>query len=310
MDQDNNKIIPKKLFPGFKARYNVASWKAKTGHTFVIFRQIKRRGKHGEPDFTKLILTEFDEYMNPLNERIAWEPKSESLLLEDPRAFVRADESVVLGLTALLRGSGGSYIPYPAITRLETNEWRDVLPAITIVETFGAGKNTTPIESDTFLFRPERSTHNLLLFSFRNFIPKKEQLIHFPKKLPWASYRIGTAMPPLWIDANHALLIFHGISIRNDKYIYSLGRAGLIKDNGRYKVNVKRQPLMDPDFFRDDKGKRLAKELHPNMRRVVYCCGGILKPQDENTLMLFVNVGDTSTFQVDFSVSELTKDLF
>jgi predicted GH43/DUF377 family glycosyl hydrolase len=309
----NSKRSKKELFRKAKlARYNLASWQTKGGNTFVIFREIARKGKIGEPDFTNLVLVELDKNLKPIHERIAWQPTGVSFFLEDPRAFTLSDDSVVIGLTALLRGDKGEYVPYPALTYLKTDEWREVLPAVTIIETFGPGKNTTPIEKDYYFFRRDgrENSHKLLVFSLFNMIPKERQTLNFPNNLPWAKLRIGTAMPPLWLDGEKALMIFHGISVVDGKNIYSLGRAGLKKSNGTFSINVISEPIITPDFFLDKEGKPLVKELHPELRRVVYCCGGILKPKDPKTLILFVNVGDFATFLVEYSLDELTKDLF
>ena len=54
----------------------------------------------------------------------------------------------------------------------------------------------------------------------------------------------------------------------------------------------------------------MVAELHPNLRRVVYSCGGLIKRNKQDGLFLYVNVGDRTTFEVEFSLSELKKGLF
>ncbi len=303
----------KLLFDSSKlARYNVASWKSKQDNVFLITREIERKSKGDDPDFTKLLLVELDKNLTQVNEKVVWQALSESLYLEDPRAMSGKNDSVVIGLTALLRGGKGEYIPYPAITKLYSNEWREQLPAITLIESFGPGKNTTPVEEDVFFFRKDgiENRHNLTVFSLFNSIPKHIQTLKFPTDLPWAKLRIGTGMPPLWITSDKALMIFHGITLIDGKYVYSLGRSALIKKNNKYEIIVDRKPLINKEFFRDENGEYLIGELHPHLRKVVYCCGGILKPTDKNTLILFINVGDMNTFLVEFPIKELVKGLF
>jgi predicted GH43/DUF377 family glycosyl hydrolase len=121
-------------------------------------------------------------------------------------------------------------------------------------------------------------------------------------------------MPPIWLTPNEALFIIHGISLQiidgKEKYIYSIGRAKLIRKGATFKVEVAPEPIITPDDFLDDKGHSLVEELHPEMRRVVYSCGGVIKKNSLDTLSLFVNVGDRTTFEVAFSLKELKKDLF
>lgn len=299
-------------FSAGSARYNVASWTAENENIHLILREIDRKSNGDDPDFTRLVLVELDKNLRHLDEHVVWEAKSESLFLEDPRASTTEHGSVVIGLTALLRGSKGEYIPYPAITKLSTRHWHDILPAVTIVESFGPGKNTTPVEEDVFFFRQDgdEHSHHLLVFSLNDLVPKEMQYLEFPKDLPWAKYRVGTAMPPLWIEENKALMIFHGITITDNKYIYSLGRAALIRNGNKYEIRIDEKPLITPEYFRDSKGNYLIEELHPHLRKVVYCCGGILKPSDKNILVLFVNVGDMNTFLVEYPIKKLTKGLF
>lgn len=294
-----------------RARYNVASWKSKNNNIFLITREIERKSRGDEPDFTNLILVELDKNLELLNESVIWEARSESLYLEDPRALALKNNSVTIGLTSLLRGANGEYIPYPAVTRLNGHDWRDILPAVTIIESFGPGKNTTPVEEDIFFFRKngKQNTHNLTVFSLFNMVPREMQSLKFPTDLPWAQLRIGTGMPPLWIEPNKALMIFHGITIIEGKYVYNLGRAALIKEKGKYSIKIDKKPLLTPEFFRDQNGNYLVEELHP-FRKVVYCCGGVLKPSDPNILVLFVNVGDMNTLLVEYPIKELTKGIF
>ena len=302
----------KALFPDLKhSRYNVAAWTSQNDNVFLITREIERESKENEPDFSRLILAELDKKLKPIREFTIWEATNESLLLEDPRAMSKPDDTVTIGLSAVLRGGQGEYIPYPAVTKLNTRHWKDMLPAVTIIESFGPGKNTTPVEEDTYFFRPDGSetSHQLLVFSLKDMVPRKIQYLRFPMDLKWAEWKIGTAMPPIWLDENNALMIMHGITIRDGKFIYSLGRAILSKHNGKYDIKVDKKALITPEYFRDSQGNYLVDELHPELRKVVYCCGGILKPTNKEKLILFVNVGDMNTFLVEYKMEHLTKGL-
>jgi predicted GH43/DUF377 family glycosyl hydrolase len=295
----------KKLFSDTSlARYNAAAWlNPEDDNIFLVFREVHKAAKTGEPDFGRLVLVEIDERTrNVLHEKVVWEARG-GIWLEDPRALVLQDNSVIIGMTALVRESKG-YVPYPAVTRLKTRVWREVLPAITLVETFGSGKNMTPIDNFTYMFRPDTYSHKLLVFSFTDLMAKKIQDLEFPEDLPWAKYKIGTAMPPVWLTPKKALMIFHGITIENGRYVYSLGKALLREVRGKFKIKVDREPLVKWDDFTSPKGKRLVKELHPKIRKVVYACGGYVDKRNDK-LYLYVNVGDTATYEVEMKFSKL-----
>ena len=306
---------PIKIKPVFAgspfSRFNVAAWPNKANNNIILVgRQIESAARSGQPDKGKLFLVEIDQDNQIVHERIIWEPRFESLTLEDPRAMIIEGDQVVIGLTAVLRKRRG-YEPFPALAKLNTQSWKDELPPITLIQTFGPGKNITPLKNDLYLFRPEdhRHNHSLIIFSLHDLVPQKLQDLDFPTDLPWADWRIGTTMAPIWFDANNALMIIHGITKKNNKYIYSLGRAKLTCVDNGYKVQVAPEPILTPDSFRAFDKKIKTRELHPRIRRVIYACGGIVNPA-QPSLELYVNVGDTSTFQVVFSLSDLTSELF
>lgn len=208
-------------------------------------------------------------------------------------------------------------MPFPAIVKIDSiNSWRHELPPFLIIDTFGPGKNLTPIDKYTYLFRPESTDyyHKILVFSLHSQVAEKLGEIEFPLDLPWASWRIGTTMPPIWLTPNEALFIVHGISKKiidgKEIYMYSIGRAKLIQKHNLYTVIVAPEPILTPDDFLDPAGKPLVSELHPEIRRVVYSCGGIIKKSSSDKLSLYVNVGDRTTFEVEFSLEELKEGLF
>jgi len=121
-------------------------------------------------------------------------------------------------------------------------------------------------------------------------------------------------MPPVWLNDEEALFIVHGITITTiagqPKYVYSIGRAKLTRRNNIFNVTIAPDPILTPDNFVNETGQPLVTELHPGIRRVVYSCGGIIKRNKQDSLSLYVNVGDQTTFEVEFSMNELKEGLF
>lgn len=309
----------KDIFPNAGvARFNLAVWQ-KSGEDSVCFigREVIAPGNIGEPDTGILKLFEVGENGTLIHEKVIWKPVYEGINLEDPRALELPNENLIIGLTAVLRGKKGNPIPFPALVKIDSfHSWKKELPPFLVIDTFGPGKNLTPIDLHTYLFRPESPDyfHKLLIFSLHSQIPEKLGDIEFPTDLPWAKWRIGTTMPPLWFTSDEALFIIHGVSIESiggqEKYIYSIGRAKLIRKNNKFKVIVARVPILTPDDFVDAQGIPLVEELHPEKRRVVYSCGGVIKKNTPDILSLFVNVGDRTTFEVELSLSQLKQGLF
>jgi len=309
----------KNIFPNIQvARYNLGVWqKSKDGSLCFIGREVAKAGESGEPDTGILKLFEIGVNGEILHERIIWKPIYDGINLEDPRALQLPNENLIIGLTCVLRNKKGQAVPFPAIVRIDyLDSWKQDLPPFLVIDTFGPGKNITPIDKGTFLFRPESSdyNHKILVFTLDSGIPEKLGDIEFPLDLPWAMWRIGTTMPPIWLTPDEALFIIHGIKIQKidgkEKYIYSIGRAKLIRKNNKFKVIVAPEPIITPDDFLNSEGLPLVEELHPDQRRVVYSCGGIIKKDMQNSLSLYVNVGDRATFEVEFSLDELKEGLF
>jgi predicted GH43/DUF377 family glycosyl hydrolase len=290
------------------ARYNVTAWqRPDNDNTILIGREVVTPGLPGEPDIGNLVLVEMDSTGNIVRDQIIWEPRYESLYLEDPRALEIADGQIVVGFTALLR-TKTSLEPFPALAFIDPN-LEEMLPPVTIIQTFGPGKNMTPIGHNRYLFRPEHSdyNHSLLLFHLKGGIPNRITDIVFPKSVPWAQWRLGTTIPPLWLPNGEGLLFIHGINRVDGKYIYSIGIARLIPDNDGYQVKVSSEPIITPDMFIDADGHNLVNELRPNERRVVYVCGGLIRRSNPTQIILYVNVGDKTTFEVILDRQELEQ---
>ncbi len=304
------------IFPDLRvARYNLAAWQNPQGNSvYFIGREVARAGDQGEPDTGILKLFEVNADGSIVQDRVIWQPSYDGINLEDPRALELPNENLLIGLTAVLRDKSGHPVPFPAIIKIDSHSsWNQELPPFLVVSTFGPGKNLTPIDQSTFLFRPDdpEYNHKILAFSLHRQAPEKLDDIEFPQDLPWAQWKIGTTMPPIWLNDREALFIVHGITIQEEtkKYVYSLGRAKLTRHGNEFSVTVAPEPILTPDdFVRED--LPLVPELHPDLRRVVYSCGGIIKKDKKDSLSLYVNVGDRTTFEVEFSISELKSGLF
>jgi hypothetical protein len=177
------------------------------------------------------------------------------------------------------------------------------------------GKNVTAIGLNLFMFRPEgeKNGHRLQVFGYQqeNSEVTHKQYIDFPKDIPWAEWRVGTTMPPIWLNENEAVFPIHGIKLVDGKYVYSIGTSRLLRDeNGTLSVdNISQESIIDPDLFvgmfSDDE-----VELHEE-RRVVYCCGGVPIHDDSGkleNLKLYVNVGDKRTVEVTVAMAKLIED--
>lgn len=309
----------KNIFPNIQAaRYNLGVWQNPDKDSLCfIGREVAAPGELGEPDNGILKLFEINKYGKIIHERVIWKPLYDGINLEDPRALRLSNENLIIGLTCVLRDKKGTPTPFPAIVKIDyLDSWKKSLPPFLVIDTFGPGKNITPIDTNTYLFRPDSPdyNHKILVFSLDSQIPKKIDDIDFPLNLPWAKWRIGTTMPPIWLTKTEALFIIHGITIKKidgkNKYVYSIGRAKLTRIKNKFSVVVAPEPILTPDNFLDKKGNPMVKELHPEIRRVVYSCGGIIKKDNKNLLSLYVNVGDRTTFEVEFSLDELKKGLF
>ena len=307
------------IFPDLRvARYNLAAWqKPQSDSIHFIGREVVQAGEEGEPDTGVLKLFEVHSDDTIIAERVIWKPTFDGINLEDPRALELPNGNLLIGLTAVLRNKNGHPIPFPAIIKIDSlSSWNQELPPFLIISSFGPGKNLTPIDNVTYLFRPDNPEYfrKILVFSLHRQVTKKLDDIEFPKNLPWAKWRIGTTMPPIWLNKEEALFIIHGISIRAikgvKKYVYSIGRAKLTRHNDKFKVTVAKEPILIPDHFIKEDGEPLVPELHPTLRRVIYSCGGIIKKNKQDKLSLYVNVGDRTTFEVEFSTDELKEGLF
>lgn len=309
----------KDIFPNVGvARYNLAVWqKSEDDSLCFIGREVLKAGEKGEPDTGILKLFEVSKDSIIIQERVIWKPLYDGINLEDPRVLEVPNDNLLIGLTCVLRDKNGRPVPFPAIVKIDSlASWKHDLPPFLFIGTFGPGKNLTPIDNTTYLFRPEHEEyfHKILVFTLHSQVPEKLSDIAFPTNLRWATWKIGTTMPPIWITPTEALFIIHGISKQiingQEIYVYSIGRAKLTRKDNSFEVTVFPEPILTPDNFISPDGKPFVEELHPELRRVIYSCGGIIKKNKKDTLSLYVNVGDRATFEVEFSLEELKAGLF
>ncbi len=283
-------------------RFNAAAWSdQQTGNTVLLARHLEKKGDDGEPDKGKLVRLIVNDQKELVREDVVWQPTNDDLHLEDPRALRLPDHRILIGLTAVMKRDN-DYIPYPAIGTISSNNEDTALSQITIIENFGSGKNATPFDEQTLVFRPDHATHTLTVLHWDGVAAQKMGEIDFSEDIPaWAEYKMGTTMSPIWINENEALLLIHGIRFVDDIYHYAIGRAKIQRENSGYKViDVDDHPLISPQDFSED-------ELH-DFRRVVYSCGGLLKTiNGQEMLNLYVNVGDLQTVQVDFPLHTLKE---
>jgi len=325
LESINNSIIEIREIPGADNFYNAAAWED-GDKIHLLGRHVKDAGAYGEPDVGSLVLLTLGQAGNILSSREVWQPSEDGEhMLEDARALPLSDGRIAFGITAVDRHK----TPHPAVLIVSTEELTNgTLPKPKIIEVMGEGDQTTPlgenigeltgknvtaISSNLFAFRPEgdNNNHQLRVFQYReDGSVSHQQYINFPKDIAWAEWRMGTTMPPIWINDNEAIFPIHGINIVDGKYVYSIGSARLVKDeNGILSVdNISSEALIDPDSFAGMYGSDEV-ELHSE-RRVVYCCGGIpIKDAagELERLKLYVNVGDKRTVEVVVSVAALTR---
>lgn len=318
-------IIEIREIPGTDNFYNAAAWQD-GDKIHLLGRHVEAAGKYGEPDVGSLVLKTLGQDGNVISSKEVWQPSEDGdHLLEDARAMPLFDGRIAFGITAVDRNK----TPHPAVLIISTEELTNgSLPKPKIIEIMGegdqttplgenisqlAGKNVTAISSNLFAFRPEgdNNNHQLRVFQYNeDGGVSHQQYINFPKDIPWAKWRMGTTMPPIWINDNEAIFPIHGINRVADKYVYSIGSARLVKDeNGVLSVdNISSESLINPDSFAGMYDNDEV-ELH-NERRVVYCCGGIpIKDAsgELERLKLYVNVGDRRTVEVTVPIAALTK---
>ena len=304
-----------KSLPGMRNRINVAAWYDDVSHTTqLLARHVNGVGGVTTPDWGRLELLSFDANRQLVSERVVWEGKCKALNLEDPRARVSFDGRVLLGLTAVIE-EGNAFVPYPAFCTLSTVDWQGGLEGLVVATSLDSGKNLTPLTDTTWVYRKESDDFSLTLLTRDRETATATGSLTLDPVPSWASHKIGTTMPPIWITENEALFFLHGVSKIGDMYHYALGRAKLVRNGTSFRIShVDPRPFLIPDDLAET-AKTLGIGERHQFRRVVYCCGGIIPPsgivrgfgKQNQELSLFVNIGDSQTVEVMYPLAELTK---
>ncbi len=326
------------VMPGAEGLFNVAVWNMladvedledtisyKEPIVCLLGRGAVMSSGIGKPDVTPLVYRTLDPDGKVRSSETVFVPKDGENSLEDARVLRLADGRLIIGLTSVAK-IDEDYVPYPAIVITSGNQLATGLREHKIVANLGigeqtiglseniAGKNTTIINETTVMFRPEGAecNHRLRVFGFNDGMASVLQDdIELPDNIPWATFRTGTTIPPVWINDHEAIFPIHGIRKDKDgKFVYSIGAARLNSDgNGALSIdNISQEPLIHPDLFAGMIGAEDV-ELHSE-RRVVYCCGG--RPVFDSSgkfqeLEMLINVGDTHTFKVTIPKVKLTE---
>ncbi len=301
------------------------------GVKYLFGRKVQEAAEQGQPDFGSLVMAELGPDNNIISMDEVWNPKGQDILIEDPRAHQTIDGKTIIGVTAVRQSEENK--TYPAFIKLDSPDrlLTHPFPKLHIIEKFGngsqatplgettKGKNATTVDATHIMYRPDGLNHALQVFEYINNDANHVGFIDFPKDIPGATYKIGTTTPPEWINDHEAFFIFHGIDKTIDGkvvdpdtiddrviYHYSIHTARLLKsinDQGEtlFSVdNISRAPIITPDSFPRLNDSRQI-ELHPEIRRVTYSCGGTAIKNPEGQLIqekLFVNQGDKRTWVV------------
>jgi hypothetical protein len=307
--------------------YNVTAWREKSdtersGILCLLGRGAIRLSGLGKPDVTTLVYREVGPDGEVIRSEIVWDYIEGEPTLEDPRVLP-VEGGLVFGLSAVVK-EGEEYIPYPAIAFTPYDKLREGLRNHRIITNHGpgsqttllgnmAGKNTTVISRSatetTVMFRPEgkENNHRLRVLDFMDgrATAHQDSDIVVPYA-PWATFRIGTTIPPVWLNPREGIFPLHGITIDgNAKDVYSIGAARLTRaKDGRLSIdNISQEPLVSPNLFNG------TVERNPQ-KRALYCVGReLINDSDGNfqKLVMLVSAGDTKTFRVTLPKELLTQ---
>ncbi len=321
--------------------YNAAAFEL-NGTTYLLGRMVKEASKQGDPDVGTLVLLGLGPDGSVVSSLEVWRPEDPERYgdqLEDVRVIMTREGDLVMGCTRLaFDHEANEYKPFPAVTRVPGGALvSGRFPDTFHVKDFGQGYETTPIghgndrfellsgknvtplklnpddEHNNFMFRQDSHNHILTIFS----VDKDNQVtelqeVAFPEPRPeWGEARMGTTMPPVWLNKTEALFVIHGFKYVNGKPLYAIGTARLfIKEDGMYGVdNVSEEPTLTVAMLEAQyPGENV--QLHPDERWAEYACGGIEHRNDQNeaeTIDLYPSVGDTRTLKAVIDIKTITS---
>ncbi|HUD07981.1 MAG TPA: hypothetical protein VMQ52_02795 [Candidatus Saccharimonadales bacterium] len=335
LEEDTDKIKIE-VMPGADGLFNVAAWENVEEQDLEGIIRYERtvcllgRGPVilagiGLPDVAPLVYRELDSGGRVKLSETVYEPEEGKDFLEDPRVLLQGGK-LIIGLTSVIK-KGEEYIPHPAIVITSKAELATGLREHKIVTNLGRGdqttpigdnidgKNTTIIDETTFMFRPEGTENNHRLRVFRlndGELIIQQNDIKLPDNIPWATFKAGTTMPPVWLNDREAIFPIHGIrKDQNGIFVYSIGSARLVRSvDGILSVdNISQKPLIYPELF-DGLVDTEKVELHPEFRHAVYCVSG--SPVYDSCgnfqeLKMIVSRGDTLTFEVTVPKNKLVE---
>lgn len=306
----------KELFPDKdRALFNFGVWLDKDEKSINMIGRESFTNIASEPDISNLVFFRLNDDLTVLEEKTLWKPQFDCFFLEDARVLRLNDNSLVVGLTAVMRNAKIFY-PFASLIKQQNINSQTPFPEVILLESLGIGKDVTPVDERILFFREfdpknlNSEIHKLAVIEYQNqqSTPKRLGYIDFPTDLPWALWRIGTTMPPIWVSENEALFLLHGINVVNNQYIYSLGRAKLIRDGDQFRVVTDPKPLLTPSELKGLLDVPIVERF--SYRQVLYSCGGIIKKDNQEVLNLYVNAGDHSTYEIGFSLQDLKDGLF
>ena len=307
--------------------YNAGAFVGPDGRIVLVGRQVEEAGGHDQPDVGTLVAAILEEN-SVVETKEIWSPKPSGDaasdetavdLIEDVRAAEK-DGKVAFDVTRL-SPLGGKYKPYPAFTEfvdpesLMVNGFPNTIYLSNVdPERFymQAGKNTTRIWPGHIMYRPDNMDHGFVVHRIgEDGTNDVVQELPFSEVPFWGAYRMGSTMPPVWLNETDAILIVHGITYDQGMYRYTIGSARLHRDeDGVFSIdNVSPNPHLTPEMSADlFPGEQV--ELHPELRQALYATGGIVHRDDTGNpheIELFPNVGDTRTISASLSVAGIVR---
>ncbi len=195
---------------------------------------------------------------------------------EDPRVWVPAGRDkarALLGLTAV-RKEQDKFVPHPAMVEISVESGDLRVDTVTVFDE--VGKNTVPIDSDKFIYRPESKSHSfhLLVKSTAAHRLALIREIDFSaySQVDWMRKKVGTVARPIDIGGNLRLLPIHGVrdgmGIDGEfkENIYSVGFAVIDGDWNIQAVSA------EPSWRREDFliNLPLGQGLNGDRKEVVY----------------------------------------
>ena len=288
--------------------FNPAVWSLGGRGLRVLPRWVGKPAGDDQPDAGELIMMDLDASGRVVKERRVWEKENQGIeSLEDGRAAVVGEGLVVIGMTAVVRCEG-VLKPFPAMVTLEN--WGDgivCLPRVRVLTELGPGKNTTPLNypdmPGLMAFRSE-SKDQLQVFWVDG--RRKAEVVGNIKLTggeSWASHRAGFAAPPQGWEGNRVSLGLHGMNCENNFYTYALGMGSLTAGVGRgyFEMQMSRYPICDSQSFPG------CPQLHPKIRKAIYCVGQCNRGDDEQVWA--ISVGDTTIKLAVFNTNDLKRQI-